>query len=161
MAYAARQSVNAGGSGVASFGYGVDIAGLLNAETLKVAGVTVFGGVGSLTTFVQTYSTADVTVPNATYAAPTQTANTLVLTATAIAAKTASLTLIDLDNTNAASVADTGNQNFKDVGTAINTANVSLASTNTQLAALAADVLILKKLINSLIDIDQANGFAA
>ncbi len=111
--------------------------------------------------FTQTYSTVASTVPNATYAAPTETANTQVLTATTIAGKTASLTYIDVDGTNATTAADTANQNFKNVGTYINVVNSNLASSNTKLAALAVDVIELKKVIGKLVDILQAAGLAS
>ena len=88
------------------------------------------------TAYTQTYSTADTTVPAAV--AP------LVLTATNIAAKTASTTLTDAVNTNAGTVATSLDQAQKDLGTQINT--------------LAADVLALKKVINSLIDDLQVAG---
>jgi hypothetical protein len=92
---------------------------------------------------------------------PTQTANTLVLTGTGIAAKTASLTLTDAVNTNAGTVATSLDQAQKDIGTAVNRLNTNLASTDTQLAALAADVILLKKVITHLIDDLQAAGLAA
>lgn len=89
--------------------------------------------------FTQTYSTAAAVVP----AAPTN----LTLTATAIAAKTASTTLTDSGTADAAAVADSLNQAQKDLGTQINT--------------LAADVLALKKLVTQIIDILQAASLAA
>ena len=57
------------------------------------------------------------------------------------------------------SVADTGNQNFKDVGAAINTLNTNVGNSNTALAALAADVLQLKKLLVALVQDQKALGF--
>lgn len=113
------------------------------------------------TVITQTYSTASATVANATYAAPSQTANTLVLTGTNIAAKTASLTLTDAVDTNAGTVATSLDQAQKDLGTAINTLNVNLAAAVTQLAALAADVLQLKKNVTQIVDDLQAYGIEA
>lgn len=89
------------------------------------------------TAITQTYSTADVTMPAAT-------ASTLVLTGTNIAAKTASLTLTDAVNTNAGTVATSLDQAQKDIGTAMN--------------LITADVLAVKKLLNTVIDALQANG---
>lgn len=111
----------------------------------------------SRVTFTQTYALADPTVPDATYTAPTATANTIVLSATNIASKTPSLTLTQSTATNP-SDADF-DQLSMNLGTAINTINTNLASTNTQLAALAADVILLKKALNSAIDALQALGF--
>ena len=165
MAYAATANKNSGpGNQTIPANFGacpVETSGIVNAGTLKVAGVAALGGIASLTTFTQTYSTADPTIPNATYTAPTATGNTIILTGTNIAAKTPSLTLTDAVATNAGTVATSLDQAQKDLGTAINTLNTNLASTNTQLAALAADVLLLKKAINSIVDSLQANALAA
>jgi hypothetical protein len=136
-------------------------AALFVSETVDARAVLVTIGAATPTTYTQTYSTADVVVPDATYTAPTQTANTLVLTGTGIAAKTASLTLTDAVNTNAGTVATSLDQAQKDIGTAVNRLNTNLASTDTQLAALAADVILLKKVITHLIDDLQAAGLAA
>lgn len=123
-------------------------------KSLRAAG-TALG-----TVVTQTYSTTVATVPNATYAAPTQTANAVTF-GTNVAAKTAALLLTDAVNTNAGTVATSLDQAQKDLGTAINTINTNLTSTNAKLAALAVDVLELKKLINLLIDADQSFGLLA
>lgn len=86
--------------------------------------------------WTQTYTTAAKTVPDAP-------AN-LTLTATAIAAKTASTTLSDSGTADAAAVADSLNQAQKDLGTQINT--------------IAADVLALKKNVTAIIDDLQSLG---
>ncbi len=144
MAYARRQSPNAGGSGIASFAYGVDIDGICNAETLKVAGVSVLGGVASLTTYTQTYATASATVANATYVAPTVTG-----VATTTVTKTNS------------SPYGFSSGDADAVVTFLGAAPAAILSLNTQLVALAADVLQLKKNVTQLIDDQQNLGFAA
>jgi multisubunit Na+/H+ antiporter MnhC subunit len=110
--------------------------------SLTAGSTTTFGvfGVGPVTrasAYTQTYATADKT-----HADPTSAA--LVLTATNIAAKTASATLTDAVNTNAGTVATSLDQAQKDLGTMIN--------------ALRVDVLDLKQLVNSVIDDLQAYG---
>lgn len=132
-------------------------------RTLECDAGTVFhfnGGtpVDAADVFTETYSTAHRTLSNATYSAPSQSANTLVLTATAIAGKTASLTLSDSGTADAAAVADSLNQAQKDLGTAINTLNTNLAAAVTQLAALAADVLQLKKNVVAIVQDLKACG---
>lgn len=103
----------------------------------------------SITTYTQTYSTADDTVPEATYAAPAVTAATI---ATADAAdQTSSYVEADVD-----SIATLANATKVEVNKLV----VDKASTNTALAALAADVIALKKVINQLIDDSQAAGTA-
>lgn len=105
---------------------------------------------GSPVTFTQTYSTTATTVPAATYAAPAVTAATV---ATASAAdQSGSYVEADVD-----SIATLANALKAETNKVItdNTAQ------NTALAALAADVLVLKKLINSLIDGQQAAGIAS
>lgn len=87
------------------------------------------------TAMTQTYATAAVTVPADISA-------TLVLTGTNIAAKTASLTLTDAVNTNAGTVATSLDQAQKDIGTAMN--------------IISADLLAIKKVVNTLIDALQA-----
>src|SRR3990172_9493301 len=84
-----------------------------------------------LTSFTQTYSTADRTAANPT-------SGILVLTATDIAAKTASLTLTDNDETSAATVKSTADQLAKDLGANMN--------------ALRVDLVDLKGVVNSIID---------
>jgi len=94
----------------------------------------------SPTAITQTYATADTTQPAPTAAA-------LVLTATAIAAKTASLTLTESDVASLAAMKVTNDQLAKDVGTAVNK--------NTD------DVLALNKVVVTLIDTLQAAGLLA
>lgn len=104
---------------------------------------------GSPTTFTQTYATTAATVPNATYAAPAVTAATV---ATANAAdQTAIYVEADVD-----SIATLANA----LKTEVNKLITDNAAQNSSLAALAADVVELKKLINSLIDGQQAAGIA-
>lgn len=99
----------------------------------------------SPSTYTQTYSTAARTVPNATVAAPTA----AVLTATNIASKTAAATLTQSSATNPS---DTEfDQLAKDLGTLIN-------SQRTEIVALTADVLALKKVVTALVDDLQAHG---
>ncbi len=100
--------------------------------------------------YVQTYATATRTHTAVTTTSPS---TTLVLSATAIAAKTASLTLIDIDPTSLVTIADTMSQDLKDIGVAFNTLRV-------EVAAAVADLLVVKKLINSLIDDAQGYGLA-
>lgn len=88
------------------------------------------------TAITQTYSTADTVMPAAV--------GNLVLTATNIAAATASDTLTDAVNTNAGTVAASLDQAQKDLGTKINAIN--------------ADVLAIKKLINTIIDALQLDN---
>ena len=90
------------------------------------------------TTYTQTYTTAATTVPNATYAAPTVTVGT------AIGAFT--------DPPSAAEMAL--------LRTFVNALKTDNAAALVSLAALAVDVLELKKLINKLIDDAQAEGLA-
>lgn len=90
--------------------------------------------------FTQTYSTTAATVPNATYAAPAVTAASVATADGSDAATTQALA-------NALKVA-------------VNAVIADNVAQNTALAALAADVLVLKKLINSLIDGQQAAGIA-
>jgi hypothetical protein len=107
-------------------------------------------GAGALpgTAITQTYATTATTHPNVTTTSPS---TTLVLTGTNIAAKTASLTLTDAVNTNAASVATSLDQAQKDIGTAFNTLRV-------EVAAAVADILALKKVVNQIVDDLQAYG---
>lgn len=86
--------------------------------------------------YTQTYSTAAKTVPAAV--------DDLVLTATNIAAATASGTLTDAVNTNAGTVATSLDQAQKDLGAKINAIN--------------ADVLALKKVVTAIIDDLQTLG---
>lgn len=134
MAYAAtvratHRSLRALGS--------VEVDGTVNAAVLKVAGLTMLGG--ALTTYTQTYSTAAATVPAAISA-------TLVLTATNIANKTASLTLTESDVASLAAMKVTNDQMAKDIGTAMN--------------LISADLLAVKKLVNQIIDDLQLQGLA-
>lgn len=114
-----------------------EVDGTLNAAVLKVAGLTMLGG--ALTTYTQTYSTAAATVPAAISA-------TLVLTATNIANKTASLTLTESDVASLAAMKVTNDQMAKDIGTAMN--------------LISADLLAVKKLVNQIIDDLQLQGLA-
>ena len=140
------------------------IGNLFVGDSTDLSAVSYFGwGVSPVSSaskqaMTQTYATADAEIAAVTNVAPTETANTVVLTGTNIAAKTASLTLIDAVNTNAGTVATSLDQAQKDLGTAINRVNTNLASTNVQLAALAADVLADKKNLNKVIDALQALG---
>ena len=88
---------------------------------------------------VQTYSTA----ANEVTAAPAA----LVLTATNIAAKTASSTLTDAVNTNAGTVATSLDQAQADLGAKIN--------------ALRTTVIALEGVVNTIVDALQANGTLA
>ena len=96
------------------------------------------------------YATADKTVANITTTSPS---TTLILTATNIAAKTASLTLTDAVATNAGTVAVSLDQAQKDIGTAFNTLRV-------EVAALVADLADVKQALNSVIDDLQVLGLA-
>jgi len=92
--------------------------------------------------FTQTYSTADPVVPNATYAAPSVTSSAVVTTG-------ASTSAYGYTEAQANALVAQGNAN-----------KVDIAATNTALAALAADVVLLKKALNSAIDALQALGLA-
>ncbi len=127
-----------------------DFAGAL---TVSAAGLVGFYGVtptARRSAYTQTYATADKTHANATTTGPS---TTLVLTATAIAAKTASLTLTDADVTSLATLTGSVNQAQKDIGTAFNTLRV-------EVAAAVADLADLKQLVNAVIDDLQADGLA-
>lgn len=102
-------------------------------EIQKASGGTSASGV----TFTQTYATASATHSDFT-------SGVVVLTATDIAAKTASLTLTDNDETSAATVKSTADQLAKDLGTNMN--------------ALRADLLNLKQVVNKVIDALQASN---
>ena len=95
-------------------------------------------GAGALpgTAMTQTYSTVTSTVPNATYAAPTVTVGT------ALGAFT--------DGPTAGEMAA--------LRTFVNALKTDNASVVTQLAALAADVILLKRVIGQVIDDLQAYG---
>ena len=86
------------------------------------------------TAYTQTYSTTQTTVPNATYAAPT-----ITVVATSVA------------KTNSSPYGFSSGDADK-VVTLCAAVPSDLASLNTQLVALAADVLALKKVISSIID---------
>jgi hypothetical protein len=93
--------------------------------------------------FTQTYSTAALTVPTVTYTAPA-------VTAVAAPAGGTGATAGGWDT--AAN---------RDLAIASITATeTDLLATNVSLAALAADNLVNRKLINSIIDAMQANGLA-
>lgn len=100
----------------------------------------------SRATFTQTYSTASLTVANITTQSPSA---TLVLSATNIASKTASLTLGQ--SSGSAPTENEFNQLAKDVGTAYNTLRV-------EVAAAVADILAMKKNDTAIIDALQALG---
>lgn len=112
--------------------------------------------------FTQTYSTAATTVPAATYAAPTVTAgaHTFPGSGNLFDAVAADL-LINLRVDSTANLGADVATNVKGLAVNVNQAIVDTASTNTQVAALAADVLALKKVITSLIDLLQAARLAA
>lgn len=97
-------------------------------------------------TFTQTYSTSDATIAAVTTTSPS---TTLVLTATNIASKTASLTLGQSAATNPTDAQF--DQAMKDIGTAFNTLRV-------EVAAAVADILAMKKNDNKIIDALQALG---
>jgi hypothetical protein len=105
-----------------------------SAQVLAALGLTLPG-----TTYTQTYSTAATTVPDATYAAPTVTVGS------AIAAFT--------DPPSAAEMST--------LRTFVNALKTDDASLVTQLVALAADVLAIKKVVTKIIDDLQATGIAA
>lgn len=110
----------------------------LNLSNLDILPKTVVAAGGVVgTTFTQTYATADATHADLT-------SGVIVLTATDIAAKTASLTLTDNDETSAATVKSTADQLAKDLGANMN--------------ALRVDLVDLKGVVNSLIDALQAAG---
>ncbi len=88
------------------------------------------------TAITQTYSTTATTMPAAV--------TDLVLTGTNIAAKTPSSTLTDAVNTNAGTVATSLDQAQADLGAKINAIN--------------ADVLAIKKLLNTVIDALQLDN---
>lgn len=119
-----------------------------DATHLGFFGVTAVAQAAAIT---QTYNVAARSNPNVTTTSPS---TTLVLTGTGIAAKTASLTLTDAVNTNAGTVATSLDQAQKDIGTAFNTLRV-------EVAAAVADILAIKKLLNSLIDDHQSYGLVA
>ncbi len=137
-------NVGAGGGGVSAFGGGgVDVGGTLNVQT----GITVDGAALAstvplaATAITQTYSTAAATVPNATYAAPTVTG-----VATTTVTKTNS------------SPYGFSSGDADAVVTFLGAAPAAILSLNTQLVALAADVLALKKIINQIVDDLQVAG---
>ena len=117
-------------------------------ETQTSQAATKFGwgvapvAASSRVAFTQTYATAEATVPNATYSAPAVTSSAVATTAVTQTTPYGFSTSAQGD----ALIAQ-GNANKMDI-----------AATNTALAALAADVLALKKCINSLIDAHQALG---
>lgn len=119
-------------------------ASFFSAETTDIK--TILAALGSVTptTYTQTYTTVAATVPNATYAAPSVTSVAVATTATTqttpygFAAQAQGDALVACANAN----------------------KVDIAATNTQLAALAADVLALKKVIGQLIDDLQSYGLA-
>lgn len=115
---------------------------------------------GIASAYTQTYSTAVKTVPNATYAAPSVTAaaHTYPGSGNLFDAVAADLLINVRDDTTANAVADVV-INEKSLADNLNQAIVDTAATNTQLAALAADVLELKKVITAVIDDLQAYGF--
>lgn len=109
--------------------------------------------------WTQTYSTAAKTVPNATYAAPTVTAgaHTYPASGNLFDAVPADLLINVRTDSTANAVADVV-VNEKSIAANLNQAIVDAADTNTQLAALAADVLALKKAITAIIDDGQTLG---
>ena len=110
------------------------VSATTSAGVLSALGLTL-----PATAYTQTYSTAAATVPNATYAAPTVTVGS------AIAAFT--------DPPSAAEMAT--------LRTFVNALKTDDASLVTQLTALAADVLALKKVITQIVDDLQATGIAS
>lgn len=112
--------------------------------------------------YTQTYSTAARTVPNATYAAPAVTvaAHTYPASGNLFDAVAADLLINVRDDSTANAVADVV-VNEKSLAANLNQLITDLAATNTALAALAADVLALKKLHNAQIDDLQAMGLFA
>lgn len=104
------------------------------------ASVAITRNPGKTAAYTLTYSTAARTVPNATYAAPTVTA---VATAATAATSTSPFGY-------AQAQADA-------IRAGVNATIIDVAATNTKLAALAADVLALKKLIVALVsDLETA-----
>jgi hypothetical protein len=117
----------------------------------KAGAVLHFNGgtpVDAADTYTETYSTAARTIPAATVAAPTA----AVLTATNIAAKTPAALLTQ--STGTAPTESDFNQLAMDLGTLVN-------SQRTQIVALTADVLALKKLIVALVQDLKAVGLIA
>ncbi len=96
-----------------------------------------------ITTYTQTYSTVDSTVAAATYAAPTVTG-----VATTTVTKTNS------------SPYGFSSGDADAVVTFLGAAPAAILSLNTQLVALAADVLQIKKVLGRVIDDLQSLGFA-
>ncbi len=135
-------SVNTGAGGTSAV-----LSSDSDATHLGFFGVTAVARAAAIT---QGYATAARANPAITTTSPS---TTLVLTATAIAAKTASLTLIDIDPTSLVTIADTMSQDLKDIGAAYNTLRV-------ELAAAVADLLAVKKLLNALVDDAQGYGLA-
>jgi hypothetical protein len=111
-------------------------------ETVDIK--TPLGLLAPITTYTQTYSTAASTVPAATYAAPTVTG-----VATTNVTKTNS------------SPYGFSSSDADAVVTFLGAAPAAILSLNTQLVALAADVLALKKVITNIIDDMQALGLAS
>lgn len=119
--------------------------GQLAAKVITDGALAFLAGMVAQAAYTQTYTTATRTVPNATYAAPAVTAATV---ATANAADQSAIYVeADVDT-----IATLANANK----VAVNAVIADNLVQNTALAALAADVLELKKLINSLIDDSQA-----
>lgn len=103
-------------------------------------------------TYTLTYSTAARTVPAATYAAPSTTAaaHTYPASGNLFDAVAADLLINVRTDTVANAVADVV-VNVKSIADNLNQEIVDRAATNTQLAALAADVLALKKVVVGLV----------
>ena len=112
--------------------------------------------------YTQTYSTAAKTVPDATYAAPTVTAeaHTYPASGNLFDAVAADLLINVRTDSVANAVADVV-VNEKSIAANLNQLVTDNADQNTQLAALAADVLALKKVITALIDDGQTLGLYA
>lgn len=99
---------------------------------------------GPQTTYTQTYSTTASTVPNATYAAPS---------VTSVAAVTTASTQTTPFGYSTQAQADA-------IVTLANANKTDLAATNTAVAALAVDVIAIKKVVGKLIDDLQALDLA-
>lgn len=103
---------------------------------------------GDKTTVTQTYATTTSTVPTVTAATPTA------ATAVATGISTA-VTGVDGTGSNAASKADVDTR-LGTLSTCVTALLVDIASLRTQLTAANADILANRKLINLLVDQNQA-----
>lgn len=144
MVYSATQQKNCGPTDgiVANFGANaIETSGTGNFGVLKVAGLTQLGA--AKTTYTQTYTTTASTVPDATYA---------VYTVTTVATSVA--------KTNSSPYGFSTGDADK-VVTALGAIPTDLAGMQVEIAALAADVLALKKVITQMIDDLQLQGLAS